>query len=110
MIDIRKTGGGWIGVDLDHTLAEHHGYKGPKHIGAPIKLMVDRVKGWLKEGRDVRIFTARDAKSYPAIRRFCLENLGKTLKITRTKDRFMEVIYDDRAVGVEPNTGKLIGE
>ena len=71
--------------------------------------MVDRVKRWLKEGKDVRIFTARDAKSYPAIRRFCMRNFGKTLKITNIKDRFMIEFWDDRAVGVEHNTGKQIG-
>jgi hypothetical protein len=108
--DPREHGKGWIGVDFDSTLAHYTGYKGPDHVGEPIKPMVDRVKKWLKAGKDVRIFTARDAKSYPAIRRFCMENFGKTLKITKTKDRFMEVLYDDRAVQVEPNTGKIIGD
>src|SRR5690349_18780615 len=50
---------GWIGVDLDGTLAEYHGWKGVEHIGPPIPEMVARVKQWLAEGRDVRIFTAR---------------------------------------------------
>ena len=109
MKDPRNAGDGWYGVDLDGTLAEHHSYKGHDHIGAPIKLMVDRVKKWLKEGRDVRIFTARDAKSYPAIRKFCMENFGKTLKITNVKDRFMIELWDDRAVQVEHNTGKVVG-
>lgn len=109
MKDPREHGGGWIGVDFDGTISEHHGYKGPNHVGEPIMPMVERIRKWLKEGKDVRIFTARDQKSYPAIRKFCLQNFGKTLKITKTKDRFMEALYDDRAVGVEHNTGKLIG-
>ena len=50
---------GWIGVDLDGTLAEYNGWQGPANIGAPIPAMVERVKAWLEEGRDVRIFTAR---------------------------------------------------
>lgn len=53
------SGSGWIGVDLDGTLAEYDGWKGPSHIGKPIEPMVARVKEWLKEGKDVRIFTAR---------------------------------------------------
>jgi hypothetical protein len=50
---------GWIGVDLDGTLAHYDGWKGADHIGAPIPAMVERVKGWLTEGKTVRIFTAR---------------------------------------------------
>jgi hypothetical protein len=29
--------GGWIGVDLDGTLAHYDGWKGIDHIGEPIK-------------------------------------------------------------------------
>jgi hypothetical protein len=50
---------GWIGVDLDGTLAHYDGWKGADHIGAPIPAMVERVKGWLAEGKTVKIFTAR---------------------------------------------------
>lgn len=50
---------GWIGVDLDGTLAHYDGWKGPEHIGAPIPAMVERVKAWLAEGKEVRISTAR---------------------------------------------------
>jgi hypothetical protein len=49
----------WIGVDLDCTLAHYEKWEGPGEIGAPLAPMVERVKGWLAEGRDVRIFTAR---------------------------------------------------
>jgi hypothetical protein len=51
--------GGWIGVDLDGTLAKYDGWKGPEHIGEPVPAMVARVKAWLKARREVRIFTAR---------------------------------------------------
>jgi hypothetical protein len=33
---------GWIGVDLDGTLAFYDEWIGPEHIGAPIPGMVDR--------------------------------------------------------------------
>jgi len=58
---------GWIGVDLDGTLAQW-GTKDPVTtyvhydvltIGAPIPKMVERVKAMIAEGKDVRIFTAR---------------------------------------------------
>lgn len=122
---------GWIGVDLDGTLAEYNGWKGAGHIGAPIKPMVERVKRWLAEGRDVRIFTARvyapdyfeptdenaeryremmdrrhDAKKAKiAIDRFCLEHFGRELEVTCTKDYGMLEVWDDRAVQVIPNSG-----
>jgi hypothetical protein len=50
---------GWIGVDFDGTLAVYDGWNGADHCGEPIGEMVFRVKKWLSEGRDVRIFTAR---------------------------------------------------
>jgi len=50
---------GWIGVDLDGTLAHYERWVDGHVIGEPIHPMVDRVKNWLAEGRKVRIFTAR---------------------------------------------------
>lgn len=105
---------GWIGVDLDGTLAEYHGWS--DDIGAPITAMVDRVKAWLAEGRDVRIMTARGTgvnsqhnyAQRKKIRQWCEANLGQALVITHSKDQHMEALYDDRAVGVEKNTGRLM--
>jgi hypothetical protein len=50
---------GWIGVDLDGTLAEWKEPYDVLQIGPPIPAMIERVKDWLAEGQDVRIFTAR---------------------------------------------------
>ncbi len=109
---------GWIGVDLDGTLAEYHTWEGETSIGRPIPAMVDRVKRWLIEGRDVRIFTARlSGGSRPtdrgsverAIRLWCAEHLDRVLPITNVKDFDMIELWDDRAVQVECNTGKVIG-
>lgn len=95
---------GWIGVDLDSTLAYYDHYRGDEHIGEPIQPMVDRVKKWIKEGKDVRLFTAR--KPHPAIRRWMAKHLGVILPITNQKDPGMIAIYDDRAIGIERNTGE----
>jgi hypothetical protein len=70
--------------------------------------MVDRVKGWLEEGREVRLVTAR--KPSPAIRRWLKEHIGTVLPITNTKDYDMIALYDDRAVGVKRNTGEPFHE
>jgi hypothetical protein len=110
---------GWIGVDLDGTLAYYDGWKGIEHVGEPIPAMVDRVKKWIAEGLEVRIFTARvfDHLDDPdmqrqirePIERWVIEHIGKQLPITCIKDFGMVCLYDDRCVQVEPNTGRFIG-
>ncbi len=116
--------GGWIGVDLDGTLAHYDSWRGVDHVGAPIPLMVDRVKKWIAEGKEVRILTARltddgDAgkprfeeakKARAAIEVWCLKHIGKVLQVTNRKDFGMMELWDDRAVQVIPNTGRTIAD
>jgi hypothetical protein len=101
---------GWIGVDLDGTLAIYDTWRGPHHIGEPVPAMLQRVVGWLAEGRQVKIFTARvshdpDGKVAEKIRRWCIEHIGVELPVTCAKDYGMIELWDDRAVQVVPNTG-----
>lgn len=108
---------GWIGVDLDGTLAHYDHWRGVEHIGEPIHAMVDRVKCLLADGLEVRIFTARVAGT-PAERKaalrpiqaWCLEHIGVKLLVTATKDRDMELLFDDRCRQVETNTGRIVEE
>ena len=111
---------GWIGVDLDRTLAKYEEWKGETHIGEPIPLMVERVKKWLADGIEVRIFTARVARNSlnldgslydvsnirTAIQDWCYEHVGARLQVTCQKDYAMIELWDDLAVGVIPNTGE----
>ena len=120
--------GGHILVDLDGTLAHYvSGNYRAVHIGAPIPEMVDRVKRWLTEGREVRIFTARAwfdreslltkqgavARGYEALEacmaidKWCETNLGQRLRITFEKTPAADAIFDDRAWHVGHNTGSL---
>lgn len=116
---------GWIGVDLDGTLAIYDGWKGALEIGEPIKPMVERVKQWVKEGKNVKIFTARvtEGPSHnkdgtvnnteevrKAIEDWCNINLGFILPITNLKDFDMIQLWDDRAVQVIPNLGISVQE
>lgn len=113
---------GWIGVDLDGTLAHYDHWEGPTKIGVPIAPMVARVKGWLAAGKDVRIFTARvshdgspsrvkDAMfaSY-AIMEWCERHIGQVLPITNIKDYAMTELWDDRAIHVVHNIGTTLEE
>jgi hypothetical protein len=106
---------GWIGVDLDGTLAEYTHWRGNAHIGPPVPRMVRRVKDWLAAGRDVRVFTARVgpqgspgdvARAREAIAAWCREHVGRTLPVTAIKDFTMVELWDDRCVQVVPNTGQ----
>jgi hypothetical protein len=103
---------GWIGVDLDGTLAYYDEWKGPEHIGPPIPIMVDRVRLWLSEGSEVKIFTARCSDrptlSVPAIKAWCLTHIGVELEVTNIKDFKMKELWDDRAIRVETNTGHVL--
>ena len=104
---------GWIGVDFDGTLAVYHGFQGVTHTGAPVPSMVHRVKVLLAQGEDVRLFTARafNYRRDPAVRlaidSWMNENLGVVLPVTDVKDHEMKYYLDDKAVGVEFNTGRL---
>lgn len=121
---------GWIAVDLDGTLAFYDHWRGPEHIGAPIPAMLDRVKRWLADGRDVRIFTARVDGGTVAlsmgnadgeqcrnievveghIRAWCRQHLGQELPVTCRKDYGMIELWDDRCVQVITNTGRTIAD
>jgi len=128
---------GWIGVDFDGTLATYDAWESASAVGEPIGPMVERVKRWLGQGREVRIFTARiypqTALVHPewdsvellrhlggqwaqageaivAIRAWSLLHIGQVLAITCVKDPGMIELYDDRCVQVHPNTGLLVGE
>lgn len=98
---------GWIGVDLDGTLAHYDGWKGGDHVGEPIGAMLFRVKKWLADGREVRIFTARACvpEQVPHIEAWCLKHVGQVLPVTNIKDFAMIELWDDRAVRVMPNGG-----
>lgn len=113
---------GWIGVDLDGTLARYDGWVHELHIGEPVPLMVERVKKWLAEGKTVKVFTARVAPTN-ALRReatelqirtgiveWCVLHIGQALPVTHEKDYAMICLFDDRCVAVEPNTGRMLHE
>ena len=104
---------GWIGVDLDGTLAFHGEWLGCTHIGEPIPLMLKRVKLWLSQGIVVKIVTARAASTSSgredarvAIKKWCMEHIGVELEVTSEKDYRMLELWDDRSVPVEFNTGR----
>lgn len=104
--------------DLDKTLAVYH--KWSDNVGEPIMPMVNRVKSLLADNKSVIIFTARVAvepgftdeeiaEQHRIIRAWCKEHIGQELPVTAVKSRHIVQFYDDRAVGVVPNEGTIIG-
>lgn len=122
----RKHSRGWIGVDLDGTLAAFTKWNGGA-IGEPVPAMLARVQGWLAMGREVRVFTARvaatgkrkatgeiDSQEFAdaqtvLIQDWTQRHLGVRLPVTAVKDFAMAELWDDRAVRVEKNTGLVVG-
>lgn len=110
---------GWIGVDLDGTRAMYSGWQGVEHIGAPIHLMLTRVKAWIAAGQEVRIMTARAFRLLSSdpreveegrtaerhIHEWLKTNGLPKLKVTCVKDFDMITLWDDRCVQVVPNLG-----
>ena len=108
---------GWIGVDLDSTLAEYDVWRGIDHIGKPIPAMVNRIKKWLTDGHTVKIFTARVAHGTRNAQEAMLAKLYiqqwltdvaglPALEVTNVKDSGMFKLWDDRCIQVMPNTGE----
>lgn len=114
---IRK---GWVGFDLDGTLAHDGEWKGPYHIGPPIPKMTHKVWEALNQGHDVRIFTARVCdlrgnedveKVRNVIQNYTKQHFGgRVFDVTNEKDYDMITCYDDRAKQVISNTGMTLEE
>lgn len=111
---------GWIGVDFDRTLAHRIHDSGTIDVGPPVQSMLTRVKRWLEEGRNVKIFTARVGKGpedgrwgtvaqqRELVEQWCVKYLGQKLPVTCEKDGYMIELWDDSAVAVEENTGRQL--
>lgn len=109
---------GWIGIDLDGTLADDTGEMFDiEKIGDPVPEMTNFAKLLLENGYEVKIMTARVAVTDKALRNqiisaiqaWTLKHIGYTLTVTCVKDMNMIALFDDRAIGVKRNTGKIMG-
>ena len=104
--------GEWIGVDLDGTLATYS--KWSEDIGEPVPKMVQRVKRWIAEGKNVKILTARGSlkdgmyEQLIKVHEWVREHIGTPLEVTHEKDPLMIRLYDDRVRQVEANEGVLV--
>lgn len=107
---------GWVGFDLDGTLAHYDGWNDGE-IGCPIEPMVGLLRDLVASGTEVRILTARVCsmagtegayEQRTKIREWLTEHVGFTLPIQAEKDFDMLLLYDDRALGVVRNKGVIL--
>lgn len=110
-------GKGYYAFDLDGTLAKYDGWRGVEHIGEPVPAMVQELRALVATGCEVRVITARmaSAQSPPdraafrrAWDRWCEQHLGLIIAAQAEKCMRMIALYDDRAIAVEKNTGRLL--
>jgi len=102
---------GWIGVDLDGTLAHYSPNDHICHIGRPIGSMLDKVKLLLSSGIKVKIYTARAAygrSQVKMIQDWLQQNGLPRLEVTNKKDFHMIECWDDRAIQVVTNEGRFV--
>jgi hypothetical protein len=101
-----------IAIDLDGTLAHYEKFEGEESIGKIIPVMKKRILDWKKTGKKIVIFTARagTAKGKKATERWLSDNGLEGLEVTNVKDYTMSHFFDDRAIRVEKNTGKLLNK
>jgi hypothetical protein len=116
----------WIGIDLDGCLAHYDVWVSEAFIGKPVAKMIARVKEFLAQGKNVKIFTARVSPEYiypndknakehsdkqrQYIKEWLKENNLPELPITCIKDLHMVACYDDLVFNVKRNTGEVSGE
>lgn len=102
-----------VACDLDGTLAIYKGERDHMFIGEPIKCMVDAIKVIRECNGEVWIFTARlsDPQTHDVAKKVIEDWLKKhdiqVDGITCVKQKFFSEIWDDRAIQIITNTGKV---
>lgn len=102
----------WIGFDLDGTLIQFDGWEGPESFGQPIIPMMALIKHHIQNGQRAKIVTARasNEEDKEFVRIWADAHGLQNVEITDKKDYLMIKLYDDRAIQVEKNTGRIINE
>ena len=110
-----KPHGNWLGVDLDGTLAQYHGWVSEEHIGEPVVSIVAALNARRADGWKIVIFTARVSgdseeaqRAEVAIWKWLDFYNIKAEGITCTKHKHFAEFWDDRARQVIFNKGYIV--
>lgn len=98
---------GYIAFDLDGTLVRTDGWV--EAIGRPIPEVFNLMKEYREAGYPVRVLTARggDPEQVALVKEWLRENGMDDVQVQNFKDYGMLALYDDRAINVGCNTGKI---
>lgn len=96
---------GWIGFDFDRTISVRNSGDSLLVLGKPIVKLIEKIKEYQKNGRKVKILTARDESQFPLIISWLAEQGIIGVEVTNKKDKRMDIFFDDKAVGVIENLG-----
>lgn len=95
----------WIGFDFDGTISYSESDKTNPMNGMEITHMANLMTSYHNAGIKVKIITARPKEEWVIIREFLEDNLLPYFEITNSKDKWMRVFYDDRAITTIRNEG-----
>jgi len=105
-----------ICVDFDRTLSQYEKWESVEHTGEPVPAIVEACQLAMARGFRIRVFTARVAprddgshvRAAEVIRAWTRQVFGRELDVTCVKGPDVAEIWDDRACGIEPNTGRFL--
>ena len=89
-----------IAVDFDGVLCERYGIptRGNFYDSPPTEDAVEAIKLLKKLGYELYIFTNRDPKEYPLMKKWLKEQGFPSLRITNIKEIGTSTYIDDRAI------------
>lgn len=107
--------GAWVGIDFDGTWSSTDNpghFEPPYPLGRAVPQMTYKVRIMMKAGIRVRLFTARagSPEAVERLRDWMRREIGEVLEVTDKKDYNLLRFYDDRALQVIPNLGRVVVE
>lgn len=110
------TYGPTVAFDLDKTLAYHDRAQGTDTVGEPIEPMMAVLRRHIAAGHRCVIHTARVCpgghtpdeidRQRQLVSAWSVKHLGFALPVIGVKLPSIERFYDDKGVGIVPNTGR----
>ena len=99
--------------DFDGTIARDDApghFEPPYPLGEPIPHMIQMAQSLIKAGVNVKMFTARacEPESIPPLQDWAERHGLGRLEVTNQKDFELIRFFDDRAIQVLPNEGRVV--
>lgn len=96
---------GYIAFDFDKTIAVRNSGDSIFKFGEPIPKTIEFIKFLQSKKRKVRIITARSEKQFAAIKTWLAKQGITDVEVSNTKTSAMDILFDDKGVGIIANEG-----